>query len=871
MTKTYTPMIQQYLRIKSEVRDAFLFFRLGDFYELFFDDAKRAAQLLEITLTGRDGGDGERIPMCGVPHHSALTYIDRLIEKGEKVAICEQVEDPKQAKGVVKREVVRYITPGTNMDRSSIQNEENHYIASVAFLNEGIGFSYSDVTTGELKATELQTAEDVLNELSQAKAKELLVASADLSHPTIQQAKKQFGLTLSVEDNVETETVSHSKLPVQSAVGRLLHYIKRTQRQSFAHMQQLQYYEVQHTLRLDREAVRNLELVETLRNKKKQGSLFWLLDETKTAMGSRKLKSWLLRPLISKEAIRARQEMVASLKEALFTREDLREAFTSVYDIERLVGRVAYGNVNAREFVQLRSSLEKVPLIASLLEDIGGVAKAYVTQLDACEDIVELISKTLVDDPPVSVKEGDVIRDGFHEGLDKYRFASRNGKTWIAELEQSERKLTGIRSLKVGYNKVFGYYLEVTKANLHLLPDGRYERRQTLTNAERFVTPALKEKEALILEAQEKSEELEYSLFLNLREQVKVHTVRLQQLANALSEIDVLQSFATIADKYQFTQPEFSASRSMQITDGRHPVVEKVLGVETFVPNDCRMDEEREMLLITGPNMAGKSTFMRQIALTVILAQMGSFVPASRCELPVFDQIFTRIGAADDLASGQSTFMVEMMEANTALQRATNNSLILFDEIGRGTSTYDGMALAQAMLEYIHEQIGAKTLFSTHYHELTKLSAELSRCANIHVKVVEEDGSVVFLHKLEEGAADRSYGIHVAELAALPVGVISRAKIVLSHLEKDQTTKQMDTYNILKQAEVNQAVHEVASTSSDEQLSLFGEKNEQPSRKRKTTSSQERVLQKLSSYAILEMTPMDAMQALYELQKQMKS
>lgn len=855
---TYTPMIQQYLQVKADYQDAFLFFRLGDFYEMFFDDALKASQELEITLTSREGGSEERIPMCGVPYHSAPQYIDRLVEKGYKVAICEQTEDPRQAKGVVKREVVQLITPGTMMEGRGLNEKENNFIASLTPFSDGsYGFAYSDLSTGESKVTLLEGNDElVLNEIALSGAKEVVIPS-QLAEQLQLKIRERFSATLSFEDN---ETINDrfatllnavEETRLKSTIARLFNYLYRTQKRSLDHLQPVNRYEIQQFMKIDYYSKRNLELTETIRSKGKKGSLLWLLDETKTAMGGRLLKQWIDRPLINKDDIIRRQALVEVFMSHYFERQEMREKLTEVYDLERLAGRVAFGNVNARDLMQLKRSLYQIPHLKSVITQMGNEeADLLATQLDPCEEVVELLERAIVDNPPLSIKEGNIIQDGYHEELDKYRDASKNGKTWIAQLEREEREKTGIKSLKIGYNRVFGYYIEVTKANLHLLEEGQYERKQTLTNAERFVTPALKEKEALILQAEEKSVELEYALFTEIREFVKSYIPRLQRLAKIVSEIDVLQCFASISEERHYVKPQFSSDRMILLKDGRHPVVEKVMNAQEYVPNDCYMDKEREVLLITGPNMSGKSTYMRQIALTAILAQIGCFVPAREATLPIFDQVFTRIGAADDLISGQSTFMVEMLEANHAIENATANSLILFDEIGRGTSTYDGMALAQAIIEHIHNKIGAKTLFSTHYHELTVLDKELKQLKNVHVSAIEQNGRVVFLHKIKEGAADKSYGIHVAQLANLPNSLIKRANELLENFESQGESVQ-------------------APKLESGQLSFFDEpviKEASP-----FSAKEKKALEQIREIDILEMTPMQAMNTLYELHKKLKS
>ncbi len=853
----YTPMLQQYLKIKAEYQDAFLFFRLGDFYEMFFEDAVKASHELEITLTSREGGIGERIPMCGVPHHAAPNYIEKLVEKGYKVAICEQTEDPKQAKGVVRREVVQLITPGTVMDGKSLHDKQNNYIAAIrSFEDKTFGFCYNDLSTGELHVTILEKWEEVIGEVSSLQAKEVVVAP-DFSQEGCHELQERCLVAVSYEESLNLFSADELYFRLEQeklmlSVSLLLHYLKRTQKRNLDHLQPAELYQVHHFMKIDVYSKRNLELTETIRSKGKKGSLLWLLDETMTSMGGRMLKAWIDRPLIDIEKISNRHDMVQVLQLQFFQREELREKLKEVYDIERLAGRVAFGNVNARDLIQLKKSIEQVPSLQAIIGELKlPYAEMLVQKVDPCEELLELLQLSLKDNPPLSVKDGDMIKDGYHEQLDQYRDASKNGKLWIAQLEKKERELTGIKSLKIGYNRVFGYYIEVTKSNISNLSEGRYERKQTLANAERYITPELKEKESLILEAEEKIGQLEYDLFLNIREQVKEYIPRIQSLAKIISEIDVLQCFATVSETQHFVKPIMSSEQVLHVRNGRHPVVEKMMGSSEYVANDCFMDTERQLLLITGPNMSGKSTYMRQIALTSILAQIGCFVSADEAVLPIFDQVFTRIGAADDLISGQSTFMVEMLEAKNAIANATKDSLILFDEIGRGTSTYDGMALAQAIIEYIHQNICAKTLFSTHYHELTALEKELSNLKNIHVRAEEQDGKVVFLHKVQEGSADKSYGIHVAELAELPKSLIARAQELLTQFEN-------------KNSETTEQINEA------QQLSFFNKR--EPSLNEITISHKEKTIVKhLQSISLMEMTPMDAMNKLYEIQKKLKS
>ncbi|CQR47617.1 DNA mismatch repair protein MutS [Paraliobacillus sp. PM-2] len=856
----YTPMIEQYLKIKAVYKDSFLFFRLGDFYEMFFEDAVKASRELEITLTSRDGGGEERIPMCGVPYHSASNYIKNLVEKGYKIAICEQVEDPKTAKGVVKREVVQLITPGTIMEGTMLDEKENNYLASISQFDEHtFVIAYNDLSTGENSVAQIEFGwEQVISELYNRPIKEIVV-SEELDEVYQQALLERLDVTLSYNNTtVIKDEFTHLLKDVtdqqaREAFGRLLSYIEITQQRSLDHLQPVQEIELKQYMKLDMYSKRNLELVETIMRKGKQGSLLWVVDQTVTAMGARKLKKWLERPLLNKSIIESRYQLVEGFIDQFLQREELREALKSIYDLERLSGRVAFGNVNARDLLQLKQSIGKIPELKQILQSFEmSEVQRLGEAINPLDDLFTLLDKAIKDDPPLTIKEGGMIKDGFNEQLDKYRYASKNGKQWIAELEQREKQETNIKSLKIGYNRVFGYYIEVTKANLHLLPEGKYERKQTLTNAERFITPELKEKESLILEAEEKSVDLEYDLFLNLREKVKDYIPKLQALANKISEIDVLQGFATISESSNYVRPTFNHDRQILITNGRHPVVEKVMKDDMYVPNNVTMDQNAHILLITGPNMSGKSTYMRQLALIAIMAQIGCFVPCETADLPIFDQIFTRIGAADDLVSGQSTFMVEMLEAKHALTNATENSLILLDEIGRGTSTYDGMALAQAIVEYVHDNIHAKTLFSTHYHELTSLDQSLDYLKNVHVRAEEYNDKIVFLHQVEDGAADQSYGIHVAKLAELPDMLIKRAQVILEQLEAPQVNQQ-----------------QLATQVSDEQQQLSFFVSEQKDQDKKPSKKQPSITSKeLKNLNIMEMTPLQAMNELYRLQKQ---
>jgi DNA mismatch repair protein MutS len=867
----YTPMIQQYLQIKGEHSDAFLFFRLGDFYEMFFEDAIAASKELEITLTGRAGGGEEKIPMCGVPYHSATQYIRRLIEKGFKVAICEQVEDAKDAVGVVKREVIRIITPGTLMDQSMLPDRENNYILFLDKQDQHFALVACDLSTGEVTGTEVQQFELLLDEAARYGATELMI-STRFSESEQAKAKKFFHFCVSYEGVNESvakgsatekwEEPSFLKEHKEHAYSEalklayltMMQYLGETQKRSIDHLQEFQYYQSSSYLKLDSFSRRNLELTETIRDQAKKGSLLWLLDETSTAMGGRLIKKWIQRPLMNRELIEERLQAVAGFIAHSFEREELSRSLNEVYDLERLAARVSYGNVSPRDLVQLKKSLREIPHILTLLAQFpSSYLHQFEKKIDPCLDLVQRLELALVEEPPLSIKDGGIFKVGFNEELDRLLEASRDGKQWIAELETKERQKTGIKSLKVGFNKVFGYYLEVTKSNVQLLQDDRYERKQTLSNAERYITPELKEKEALILEANDRLMDLEYQLFLELREEVNQYTNRVQELADRIAQIDVLASFSRVSEKYHYVQPSFSNDDTLLIKQGRHAVVEKVLDQSQYVANDVVMDEDkRQILLITGPNMAGKSTYMRQVALISIMAQIGCFVPAQEACLPLFDQIFTRIGAADDLVGGQSTFMVEMMETKQAITLASSKSLILLDEIGRGTSTYDGMSLAQSVVEYIHDHVKAKTLFSTHYHELTELENQLEGLSNIHVACSEKEGRVIFLHTVKEGKADRSYGIHVAKLANMPEAVIARANQILAQLETSASA----------QRSTNQELGIDKQDQPHIQFSFFNELDQE---------EQQACLKEIEELNLVMLTPLEALNMLFNIQQRLKT
>ena len=870
-----TPMMKQYFSIKKEYPNEFLFFRLGDFYELFYEDAVKASQILELTLTARNKKAEDPIPMCGVPYHSAQGYIDSLIQKGYKVAIAEQVEDPKEAVGMVKREVVQVVTPGTVMQGDVFNENENNYLAAILEKDNSYSLAYADLTTGELRATKLASKMEVYSEVAGLEVKEILFyegASIDLQAELQKRLGTVFSYLNKESKGMEIETFELvteriSDNTLRPVLTLLLGYLAKTQMRSLDHLQRAEEYDTAHYLKYTQEVRRNLELTTSMRDGSRTGTLLSVLDKTKTAMGGRMLRSWLDKPLINKREIEYRQDLVESMMNHFFERTDLNESLTRVYDLERLAGRIAYGTVNARDLIQLKRSLDQVPMIVQILSlmNVDAVWDELLNQIDPVEEVATLIGQAITDEPPISITEGEIIKDGFNDQLDKYRHAMTNGKQWLAELEAKEREATGIKNLKIGFNKVFGYYIEITKANLTRLEEGRYERKQTLTNSERFITPELKEMESTILGAEEKSQALEYQLFTDIREQVKLEIERIQKLARLLAQIDVIQSFAQVSEDYHYTRPAFHENnQDIYIKDGRHPVVEQVMESQEYVPNDVYLEDETDILLITGPNMSGKSTYMRQVALIVIMAQMGCFIPASKANLPIFDQVFARIGAMDDLISGQSTFMVEMTETNQAISNATKNSLLLFDEIGRGTATYDGMALAEAIIEHVHDKVGAKTLFSTHYHELTVLEERLEHLENVHVGAVEEDGNLVFLHKITSGSADKSYGVQVAKLAGLPETVLTRASAILTELEKKNEVPVYDQLANVEEAqetEVQKAeVHE-PEMEDISQMSLFNGG---------WTETEDAVLEELKKIDVLNLTPLEAMNALNELKNKLK-
>ena len=781
-----SPMMLQYIEMKEKNMDVILFFRLGDFYEMFFEDALIASRELELTLTGKSAGLEDRIPMCGIPYHSVNPYIDKLIDKGYKVAICEQIEDPKTAKGVVKREVLQILSKGTMMNSEFLDEKTNNYIGNVIDLKYTYVISYADISTGEFyTTTSIYDSNSLVSLILSLNLKEIVVKN-NFDNNVLNTLKNKYKVNISIFDeeidvSEYTNIFSHIEdSKYIESIKHLLSYLISTQKRSLNYLQKINIINTKSYLKLDINARRNLELTSSLRLKERTYSLLWLLDKTKTAMGSRMLKNWIENPLVDKNEINKRYDIVEKLETEFILKEELREYLYQVYDLERLSGRIGYGNTNGRDLLQLKNSLKVLPNIKSILDNLK-----YEKTIETLDDLYELLQNSIDEDAPVTIKEGGIIKSGFNLELDELKENRSSGKDFVIKMESEERNRTGIKNLKVGYNKIFGYYIEVSKSNIGLIKEEyNYIRKQTLANCERYVTPLLKEKEALILGAEEKIINLEYNLFIEIKNKVQTYIKRIQNIAKVIAEIDVLQSFATISEENNYIRPIITDKRIVEIIDNRHPVVEKVLETP-FVPNDILMDEKTNILIITGPNMAGKSTYMREFAITVIMAQIGCFVPAKKCTLPIFDQIFTRIGASDDLVSGDSTFMVEMKEANEAITNATNNSLIIFDELGRGTATYDGLSLAQAIIEYIHNNIKCKTLFTTHYHELTKLEDHFENLKNVHVSALEENGNITFLHKIKNGSVDKSYGIHVAKLANLPKSLIKRANEILSDYESN--------------------------------------------------------------------------------------
>lgn len=787
----YTPMMMQYLAIKEKHPDTLILFRLGDFYELFFDDAKLVSKELQLTLTGRNAGQKERVPMCGVPYHAIKGYLARLVANGHKVGIVEQLEDPEEAVGIVDRDVIQIVTPGAFMD---VEDQDNNFIVAIDETPLYYVVAYSDLSTGELAVFNVEhDRPSLLSAIDNLAAKEIVVTSS-FDNSLSEDLTRSRSIVFSIEDNAQMEIENEyllsdvQDLYQMQTITRLINYLKKTQKRQLDYLQPVVVQKAQSYLQIDAFSRLNLELTRTIRSEDKYGSLFWLLDETKTAMGARLLKKYINQPSYDLQEITARQSIVNDLIVNFLSREDLRKQLNEIYDLERLIARISYGNANGRDFLQLQTSLQTVPAIKKLITHLDNSTLTQIADsIDDFTDLCALLLEAISPDAPLTIREGGIFNRGYNQELDELIDIAHNSKRYIANLEAKERERTGIKTLKIGFNKVFGYYIEVTNSYLSQVKDEfGYIRKQTLTNGERFFTEELKEKEILILNADDRRKKLEYELFLALRKQVREETVKIQRLANHLARLDVLASFALVSARNHYVCPAFNFQRQISIIDGKHPVVDKVLKAKNYVANSVKMEPNEEVLLITGPNMGGKSTYMRELALIVIMAQIGCFVPAKSADIPLFDQIFTRIGASDDLVSGQSTFMVEMSETNFALRHATTNSLLLFDEIGRGTSTFDGMALAQSIIEYITDHIHAKTLFSTHYHELTKIADINQLVKNIHVEVEEHNQEVTFLYQVKPGPMNRSYGINVARLAHLPDQLLLRAETILEQLEKQK-------------------------------------------------------------------------------------
>ncbi len=830
-----SPMMVHYIEIKKKYNDAIVFYRLGDFYEMFFEDAITASHELELTLTGRNAGLDERVPMCGIPYHAYQAYLEKLVDKGYKVAICEQLEDPKDAKGIVDRDVIQVVTKGTIMD-NLLSEKDNNYLASIYNVNGDYLLTYTDITTGEINSLILNDSDSLIREIVNKGIKEV-IASSNIDRETLYIIKDNYHLSLTITDDLlEDDSYKYiysdiKDIRIITGIKHLLNYVIQNKKSSLTHFEKVHYLQENDYLLFDIHTSRNLELIRTIRDDNRMYSLLWLLDKTKTAMGSRLLKHNIESPIKDQKELERRFDIIDTFKKEFINRVELEKLLDSVYDLERLSGRISYGNVNARDMLQLLRSLSVLPDIKAILNNIH-----YDKDIDSLDQLRELLENSLCDNPPVTIHEGGLIKDGYNKELDELKSICKNSKDYILEIEENERNRTGIKNLKIGYNKVFGYYIEVSKSNIPLIKDEYgYIRKQTLVNGERYITEDLKEKESIILGSSEKIVNLEYDLFMEIREVAKTYIPKLQQISKVLSEVDMLISFTNVAENNNYVRPSFNNKHEIKIIDGRHPVVEMVNKSE-YVPNDIVMNKNTDILLITGPNMAGKSTYMRQLAIIVIMAQIGSFVPCKECDIPIFDKIFTRIGASDDLVSGESTFMVEMKEAEVALSKATEDSLILFDELGRGTATYDGMSLAEAILEYIHDHIHAKTLFSTHYHELTNMANALSKIKNVHVSAEENDGNITFLHKVLDGSIDKSYGINVASLAGLPDEVITRAKEILSIYEKKGYNKR----NV--------------------QTSFVFEE--------KTKSS--KIEDEIAKIDVLNLTPIEALNKLYELKEKMK-
>ena len=877
----YSPMMQHYLQTKEEYPDCILFYRLGDFYEMFFEDAKIVSRELELTLTGKSCGQEERAPMCGVPFHAYESYMNRLVAKGYKVAICEQMEDPKQAKGMVRREVIRVVTPGTNINEQALDEGKNNYIMCIVSLSDQFGVATADVTTGDFFVTEVDSKRRLLDEIYKFSPTEVVCNEAlFMSGLDIDDLKNRVGIVLySLEnwyfDDSLCENTLKEHFRVNSleglgladlecgmiASGSLLKYLYETQKNSLEQISAIHPYTTGKFMVLDSSTRRNLELVETLREKAKRGSLLWVLDKTKTAMGARMLRSFVEQPLIEKEEIEGRLDAIEELMQRAIDREELREYLNPVYDLERLLTRITYQSANPRDLTAFKSSIGMIPHIRGILlelqsKEIQGICE----DMDTLEDLYTLIDAAIEEEPPITVREGGIIKDGYHEEIDRLREAKSQGKNWLAELEAKEREKTGIKNLKIKFNKVFGYYLEVTNSFKDLVPD-YYTRKQTLTNAERYITPELKEMEDMILGAEDKLVQLEYELFRELREQIAKNVVRIQKTAKALAKIDVFASLALISEQNHYCRPSLNQNGRIDIKNGRHPVVEKMINNDMFIANDTYLDNQKNRIsVITGPNMAGKSTYMRQTALIVLMAQIGCFVPAETADIGIVDRIFTRVGASDDLASGQSTFMVEMTEVANILRNATSRSLLILDEIGRGTSTFDGLSIAWAVVEHISNPklLGAKTLFATHYHELTELEGKLDNVNNYCIAVKEKGDDIVFLRKIVKGGADKSYGIQVAKLAGVPDSVIERAKEIAEELGRHDIVDFTEILSNKKNSATKKKKEHLDEVDLT-QMSLFDAVNDND------------IIEELKEIDVGNLTPIEALNKLYELQNKIKN
>ncbi|RGC72954.1 DNA mismatch repair protein MutS [Lachnospiraceae bacterium AM23-2LB] len=877
-------MMQKYLETKEQYKDCILFYRLGDFYEMFFDDAITVSRELEITLTGKSCGQEERAPMCGVPYHAVDGYLTRLVAKGYKVAICDQVEDPKQAKGLVKREVTRIVTPGTILDAQAIDETKNNYIMCIVYIADRYGVSVADITTGDYFVTELPDGGKLKDEIYRFMPSEIICNEAFyMSGLDLKDLKERFHMAVySLESWYFDDTACREKLMEHFKVsslaglglsdydcgvlsaGALLQYLLETQKNDLSHMTRITPYTTGKYMMLDSSTRRNLELCETLREKQKRGSLLWVLDKTKTAMGARMLRKFIEQPLIEKQEILRRLDAVEELKQSAISREEIREYLSPVYDLERLITRITYGTANPRDLTAFAGSLSMLPPIRYLLEEMeSSLLKDIYAELDPLEDLCTLVQNAIADEPPLAMKEGGIIRDGYNEEIDTLRRAKSEGKDWLAKLEQDEREKTGIKTLRIKYNKVFGYYLEVTNSYKELVPD-YYTRKQTLANAERYITPELKELEDTILGAEDKLYALEYELYCTIRDTIAAEVKRIQTTAKAIASLDVFSSLALVAERNNYVRPKINESGKIDIRDGRHPVVEQMIPNGTFICNDTLLDDKKQRVsIITGPNMAGKSTYMRQAALIVLMAQIGSFVPASGADIGLVDRIFTRVGASDDLASGQSTFMVEMTEVANILRNATSKSLLILDEIGRGTSTFDGLSIAWAVVEYISDSklLGAKTLFATHYHELTELEGKIDNVNNYCIAVKEKGDDIVFLRKIVKGGADKSYGIQVAKLAGVPDLVIDRAKEIVEELVNEDITIRVSEIAVV--GKDSGAKKKAKPKKYDEmdlaQFSLFD------------TVKDDDVLEELKNIDVGNLTPVDALNTIYRLQNKLKN